>query len=78
MQGIIDLYFISKSDELVLVDYKTDKNVDEKILKDRYKNQLILYKNALERSLKRKVDKTIIYSTFLKREINLTGGKHWD
>ena len=78
LQGIIDLYFISKSDELVLVDYKTDKNVDEKILKDRYKNQLILYKNALERSLKRKVDKTIIYSTFLKREINLTGGKHWD
>ena len=78
LQGIIDLYFISKSDELVLVDYKTDKNVDEKILKDRYKNQLILYKNALEKSLKRKVDKTIIYSTYLKREINLTGGKHWD
>ena len=78
LQGIIDLYFISKNDELVLVDYKTDKNVDEKILKDRYKNQLILYKNALERSLKRKVDKTIIYSTYLKREINLTGGKHWD
>lgn len=71
LQGIIDLYFINENNELILVDYKTDKNVDEKILVERYKNQLMLYKNALEKSLNRNVSKTIIYSTFLKKEINL-------
>ena len=69
VQGVIDLYYINKNDELILVDYKTDRNVNDDILNERYKNQLLLYKAALEKSLKRKVSKTMIYSTFLNKLI---------
>ena len=73
VQGIIDLYYINVQNELVLVDFKTDfvENRDEKILIDKYKVQLNLYKRALESALNRKVDKIYIYSTFLEKEILL-------
>ncbi len=73
VQGIIDLYYINKDDNLVLVDYKTDyvENNDEQILINKYKIQLDLYKKALEEALERKVDKVYIYSTFLNKEIEL-------
>lgn len=67
VQGIIDLYYINKNDELVLVDYKTDyvqKGEEQKLI-DKYKEQLNLYKEALENSLGRKVNKVLIYSTQL-------------
>ena len=67
LQGIMDLYYINKNDELVLVDYKTDyveKNEEQKLI-EKYQEQLNLYKEALEKSLDRKVDKTIIYSTWI-------------
>ena len=71
VQGIIDLYYINNKDELILVDYKTDylKNNDEKELIDKYITQLRLYNIALEKSLKRKVDYTYIYSTYLNKKI---------
>ena len=71
VQGIIDLYFIDKDDKLILLDYKTDfaKPGDEEILIERHKPQLMLYKQALENSLNRKVDKVVIYSTSLAKEI---------
>ena len=74
VQGIIDLYYITQENELVLVDFKTDfvENRDEQILIDKYKVQLELYKRALESALNRKVDKIYIYSTFLEKEILLT------
>ena len=64
VQGVIDLYYIDKNDNLVLVDYKTDyipkgKTVN---LEEKYRVQLDLYKKALENSLKRKVDKAMIYA----------------
>ena len=69
VQGIIDLYYINKDDELVLVDYKTDyvENNNEEILKEKYDIQLAIYKKALEKALDRKVDKVYIYSTWLGR-----------
>ena len=50
---------INKNDELVLVDYKTDyvQKGEEQELIDKYKEQLNLYKEALENSLGRKVNK---------------------
>ena len=71
VQGIIDLYYIDKEGNLNLVDYKTDyvQNENELILK--YKEQLDLYKRALEEALKIKVSKVVIYSTYLKKEIEL-------
>ena len=67
VQGIIDLYYISKNDELVLLDYKTDyvEKGKENLLLDKYKKQLEIYKDALESALDRKVDKTFIYSVYL-------------
>ena len=70
-QGIMDLYYINKNDELILLDYKTDfvKTGEESILIERHKPQLMLYKEALENALDRKVDKVYIYSVVLGKEI---------
>ena len=74
IQGIIDLYYINQNNELVLLDYKTDfvEKQDEKVLIEKYKTQLDLYKKALENSLNRKVDKIYIYSTYLDKERQIT------
>lgn len=69
VQGIVDLYFIDKDGNLILVDYKTDKVKDENELKEKYKNQLKIYKQALEISLNKNVYKTYIYSLYLNKEI---------
>ncbi len=75
VQGVIDIYYISKNDELVLVDYKTDyikeKETGKEELTQKYKAQLDLYKRALEKTLKRKVDKACIYSTSLNECIKV-------
>ena len=73
VQGIIDLYYITKDNELVLVDYKTDyvKNNNEQILKDKYNVQLEIYKRALEKALNREVNRVYIYSTYLNKEIEI-------
>ena len=64
VQGIIDLYYIDKNDNLILIDFKTDyisnePNAKEKIL-DKYKVQLEIYKTALEQALGKKVNKTAL------------------
>ena len=71
VQGVIDIYYISKEDKLILVDYKTDYVKEEKELVERYKSQLDLYKRALEKALNRKVDKECIYSTYLNKCIEM-------
>ena len=71
VQGIIDLYYINKNNELILVDYKTDyinKNEENQLI-TKYKKQLEIYQDALENALKRKVYKKYIYSTCLNKEI---------
>lgn len=64
VQGIIDLYYIDETDNLILIDFKTDyisnePNAKEKIL-EKYKVQLEIYKTALEQALGRKVNKTAL------------------
>ncbi len=73
VQGIIDLFFIDKDDNLVLVDYKTDfvNSSNEADLIDKYSSQLALYKQALEQSLNRCVKKVLIYSVFLGKEVEM-------
>lgn len=72
-QGIIDLYYITDEDKLVLLDYKTDfvKSGEEDILINRHKDQLLLYRDALENSLNRKVDKIYIYSVTLGKIVTI-------
>jgi ATP-dependent helicase/nuclease subunit A len=71
VQGIIDLYYINKEDELILVDYKTDFVQKEEELVNKYKEQLKLYKKALEEALNKNVKSMFIYSTFLGKEIEV-------
>ena len=73
VQGIIDLYYITQKDEIVLVDYKTDyvEQGKETELINKYITQLELYKQALEESLQKKVDKVYIYSVYLGKEIEI-------
>ncbi len=71
VQGVIDLFFIDKDDNLILVDYKTDYVQHENELVEKYKGQLDLYKEALEQSLDKKVDKMCIYSVYLNKLIEI-------
>ncbi len=71
VQGVIDLYYITNDNKLVLVDYKTDKVKEEAELIKKYKMQLEIYKRALEKSLNREVDKMLIYSVYLNKEIKI-------
>lgn len=71
VQGVIDLFFIDKDDKLILVDYKTDYVQNENELVEEYKGQLDLYKEALEQSLNKKVDKMCIYSVYLNKLIEI-------
>jgi ATP-dependent helicase/nuclease subunit A len=72
LQGIIDAWF-PEGEELVLVDYKTDR-VGEKGMEglaDRYKTQLACYGEALERMTGKRVREQVIYSIFLGESIIL-------
>lgn len=60
VQGIVDLFAIGE--ELILVDYKYTSTKDEKVIIERYKAQIDLYKNALEKAFLRKVDKSYLLS----------------
>ena len=73
VQGIIDLYYIDKNDNIVLVDYKTDyvEKGKEELLVEKYKEQLKLYKEALEKSLNTKVKNMGIYSLYLNQFIQI-------
>ena len=70
VQGIIDAFLI-ENDRIILVDYKTDRVNTEDTLILRYRTQLSLYADALERAFGLPVAQKIIYSTALGREIVL-------
>ncbi len=60
LRGQIDLWF-EEQGRLVVVDYKTDRNLDETRL-DAYSLQLRVYAEALERMLGRPVDEAWLFS----------------
>jgi ATP-dependent helicase/nuclease subunit A len=61
IQGIIDAWFF-EGDDIVLMDYKTDRVDSEKELIDRYRIQLDYYKRALEAATGKHVKEVFIYS----------------
>ena len=67
------MYFIDKNGDLILLDYKTDfvNQGEEIILIERHKEQLFLYKKALEDALNKKVKKVLIYSTVLGKIVEI-------
>lgn len=61
-QGIIDCYF-EEDDEIVIIDYKTDQVKENEVeeLVSEYRDQIILYKEAVERITKKKVKESYLY-----------------
>lgn len=72
VQGIIDAFF-EEGEELVLVDYKTDRvgPGEEEKLRERYKIQLDYYGEALERMTQKRVKEKWIYSFALSKAISI-------
>lgn len=70
IQGIIDAFFI-ENDEIILMDYKTDKVKTAKELIERYKTQLDYYEEALTRIAGKRVKERLIYSFALEETIEL-------
>ena len=69
VQGIIDAFFYEE-DEIVLMDYKTDRATKEELI-GRYKAQLDYYGVTLEKLTGKKVKEKIIYSFYLNEEISI-------
>lgn len=71
IQGIVDCYF-EEDEDIILVDYKTDYVVDDVDgLVDRYREQLTMYKEAIELITQRKVKESFIYSFNLNSEVRV-------
>ena len=68
IQGIIDAFFY-ENDEIVIMDYKTDKVYKGERLVELYKKQLELYAGALTQITGKRVKECIIYSVTLGEEI---------
>lgn len=70
VQGIIDGYY-ETDDGIVLMDYKTDslKPGEENKLVERYRTQMDLYRKALEGMTGKKVERCVLYSFSLGKEI---------
>ena len=68
VQGMIDLLAV-KDDEAIIVDYKLSTIKNPLDLVNKYKKQIELYKNAVERTLKLKVKKCCLVNLLQETEI---------
>ncbi len=71
IQGVIDLYYINENGNIDLVDFKTDRLYNKEEFIKKYKVQLDIYKEALEKLKNKKVENTYIYSFNLDFPIKL-------
>ncbi len=62
VQGVIDCYF-EEDGEIVIIDYKTDSVKDDNIegIKLEYKDQIDLYREAIEKITRKKVKESYLY-----------------
>ena len=72
LRGIIDVYF-EENEEIVLLDYKTDfvNNENKEVVINRYKKQLDLYSEALEKLTGKKVKEKYLYLFNIDEEIQI-------
>lgn len=70
LQGIIDCFF-EEDDGIVLLDYKTDyvENGKEKEILDKYRMQIDLYTETLERVIGKKVKERYLYLFGIDKEV---------
>lgn len=71
IQGIADCVFVENG-EAVLVDYKTDRISSREKLVALYKDQLNVYKQAIEKSMDVSVKEVLLYSFYLGEEVLVT------
>jgi len=71
IQGVIDMYYLNDDNTYTLVDFKTDNLLIESEYINRYKLQLDIYKEAIEKLTSIKVSKVYIYSFKLGKEIEI-------
>jgi len=70
VQGAVDVCFI-ENDEVVILDFKTDRVENEKALSEAYGEQLNIYAKACEKIFEKPIKEKIIYSFALSKEIKL-------
>ena len=72
IQGIIDCYFY-EGEEVVIIDYKTDdiSQIGIDVVKDRYKPQILSYKEAVEKITNKKVKACYLYLFDVGKEIEI-------
>ena len=74
LQGVVDLFIKISDDEAIIVDYKTDyvtSKTGEDILRERHKEQLRIYKEAVAEYYQLKNIKTYVYSYVLSKLIEV-------
>ncbi len=75
LQGVVDLLIKLDSSNYIIVDYKTDyvtKKDGEKVLKERHKEQLNIYANALKKYYNNQIIVTkYIYSYVLAKLVEI-------
>ena len=73
VQGIIDCYF-EEDDGIVLIDYKNSymgNGTTEAVIVERYRNQIELYREALEAAAGKAVKESYLYMFDLKKFIKI-------
>ncbi len=70
VQGMLDIAFV-EDDGIVIVDYKTDRGVDEAEILRRHSEQLGIYAKAMEKCTDLPVKSAYVYSLSLKSEIKV-------
>ena len=74
LQGVVDLFIKISDNEAIIIDYKTDhvtSKTGEGILRERHKEQLKIYKEAVAEYYQLKNIKTYIYSYVLSKLIEV-------
>ncbi|MBQ8000529.1 MAG: helicase-exonuclease AddAB subunit AddA [Ruminococcus sp.] len=66
LQGSVDLAIVS-GDDIIVVDYKTDRVKTTDTLVDMYRKQLMLYRVAIEQTTGKRVSRCLIYSVYLSQ-----------
>lgn len=70
VQGVIDCYFY-EDDYIVLIDYKNTRIKDEDKIKEMYKTQINLYREALEKATGKIVKEAYLYLTLQNKLIEM-------
>ena len=71
IEGVVDCAF-EENDELVIIDFKTDRASDESELVAHYRDQLAVYRRCLAEVIGLPVKQTVIYSFSLGKTIQIS------